>query len=85
VTIVSPERKVSVGAGYVVREGEQIAAVGRATPARHGGIRWSPVRGRVLIPGSVDVHTHLAMPAGLPVPREGGSARRTDGAAFLYM
>jgi imidazolonepropionase-like amidohydrolase len=68
VTIVSPERKTPLGHGYVVLEGDRIAAVGQGTPP---DAHWdSVVAGahRVLIPGLIDGHTHLAMPAGLPVP-----------------
>ena len=68
VTIVSPERKAPLRQGYVVLEGERIAAVGYGDPP---GARWDSVvagRGRFLIPGLIDGHTHLAVPAGLPVP-----------------
>ena len=68
VTIVSPERKTPLRHGYVVLEGDRIAAVGQGTPP---AARWDSVvagAGRVLIPGLIDGHTHLAMPAGMPVP-----------------
>jgi imidazolonepropionase-like amidohydrolase len=68
VTIVSPERKSSLRQGYVVLENDRIAAVGRGTPPAD---RWDSVvvgQGRVLIPGLIDGHTHLASPAGLPLP-----------------
>jgi imidazolonepropionase-like amidohydrolase len=68
VTIVSPERKTPLENGYVVLENDRIAAVGQGTPpAGH----WDSVvvgRGRVLIPGLIDGHTHLASPAGMPLP-----------------
>jgi imidazolonepropionase-like amidohydrolase len=68
VTIVSPERKTPLQHGYVVLENDRIGAVGRGTPPAGP---WDSVvsgAGRVLIPGLIDGHTHLAMPAGLPVP-----------------
>jgi imidazolonepropionase-like amidohydrolase len=68
VTIVSPERRTPLRRGYVVVEGDRIAAVGQGTPP---AARWDAVvagAGRVLIPGLIDGHTHLAMAAGLPVP-----------------
>ena len=68
VTIISPERKTPLQQGYVVLENDRIAAVGRGRRPRAAGIRSSPARGRVLIPGLIDGHTHLAVPAGLPLP-----------------
>ena len=68
VTVVSPERQTPLRHGYVVLEGDRIAAVGQGTPPAG---RWDSVvagGGRVLIPGLIDGHTHLAVPAGLPVP-----------------
>jgi imidazolonepropionase-like amidohydrolase len=68
VTIVSPERQAPLRHGYVVLENDRIAAVGRGTPP---AARWDSVvvgRGRVLIPGLIDGHTHLASPAGIPLP-----------------
>jgi len=68
VTIVSPERKAPLRQGYVVLENDRIAAVGHGAPPP---ARWDSVvvgRGRVLIPGLIDGHTHLAMAAGLPLP-----------------
>lgn len=68
VTIVSPERKAPLQQGYVVLQNDRIAAVGQGTPpAAH----WDSViagGGRVLIPGLIDGHTHLASPAGIPIP-----------------
>ena len=68
VTIVSPERTSPLRHGYVVLEGDRIAAVGQgAPPPEH----WDSVVagvGRVLVPGLIDGHTHLAMPAGMPIP-----------------
>jgi imidazolonepropionase-like amidohydrolase len=68
VTIVSPERKAPLQHGYVVLENARIAAVGQgAPPAGH----WDSVvagRGRVLMPGLIDGHTHLASLAGMPLP-----------------
>ena len=71
VTVVSPERRAPLRHGYVDLEGERIARVGQGTPPAG---QWDSVisgRGRVLIPGLIDGHTHLAMPAGLPVPLPG--------------
>ena len=68
VTIVSPERKGPLRHGYVVLENDRIAAVGHGAPPP---ARWDSVvvgRGRVLIPGLIDGHTHLAVAAGLPLP-----------------
>ena len=68
VTIVSPERKTPLQHGYVVLENDRIAAVGQGAPP---AARWDSVvvgRGRVLIPGLIDGHTHLASPAGMPIP-----------------
>jgi imidazolonepropionase-like amidohydrolase len=68
VTIVSPERKTPLQHGYVVLENDRIGAVGRGMPPAG---RWDSVvsgAGRVLIPGLIDGHTHLAMLAGLPFP-----------------
>jgi imidazolonepropionase-like amidohydrolase len=68
VTIVSPERKAPLEHGYVVLENDRIAAVGHGTPPT---TRWDSIvagRGRVLIPGLIDGHTHLASPAGIPLP-----------------
>jgi hypothetical protein len=68
VTIVSPERKAPLQHGYVVLEGDRITAVGQGTPP---AARWDSVlagRGRVLIPGLIDGHTHLASIAGMPLP-----------------
>jgi hypothetical protein len=68
VTIVSPERASPLPHGYVVLENDRIAAVGHGTPPAGG---WDSVvagRGRVLIPGLIDGHTHLASPAGMPLP-----------------
>ena len=68
VTIVSPERATPLRDAYVLLDGDQIAAIGRGTPPVG---QWDSVvagAGRVLIPGLIDGHTHLAMPAGLPVP-----------------
>jgi imidazolonepropionase-like amidohydrolase len=68
VTVVSPEQRTPLRHGYVVVEGDRIAAVGQGTPP---AARWDTVivgGGRVLIPGLIDGHTHLAVPAGLPVP-----------------
>ena len=65
---VSPERKAPLRQGYVVLENDRIAAVGYGDPP---GTRWDSVvagRGRFLIPGLIDGHTHLAMAAGLPLP-----------------
>ena len=68
VTVVSPERQTPLRHGYVVLEDDRIAAVGQGTPP---AARWDTVivgGGRVLIPGLIDGHTHLAVPAGLPLP-----------------
>ena len=68
VTIVSPERKTPLHHGYVVLESDRIGAVGQGTPPAG---QWDSVvagAGRVLIPGLIDGHTHLAVPAGLPLP-----------------
>ncbi|HEX3233877.1 MAG TPA: amidohydrolase family protein [Gemmatimonadales bacterium] len=68
VTIVSPERKAPLQHGYVVLENDRIAAVGHGTPPV---APWDSVvvgRGRVLIPGLIDGHTHLAVTAGMPLP-----------------
>jgi imidazolonepropionase-like amidohydrolase len=68
VTIVSPERKAPLQQGYVLLENDRIAAVGQGTPPAG---RWDAVvagRGLVLIPGLIDGHTHLASPAGFPLP-----------------
>ena len=68
VTVVSPERSAPLQGGYVVLEGDRIAAVGQGTPP---SARWDTVivgGGRVLTPGLIDGHTHLADPAGLPLP-----------------
>jgi imidazolonepropionase-like amidohydrolase len=68
VTIVSPERKAPLQHGYVLLEGDRIRAVGQGTPP---AARWDSVvagRGRVLIPGLIDGHTHLASVAGMPLP-----------------
>jgi len=68
VTVVSPERTTPLRHGYVVLEGDRIAEVGQgAPPPEH----WDSViagAGRVLSPGLIDGHTHLAQPAGMPVP-----------------
>src|SRR5262245_40044391 len=68
VTIVSPERRTPLRQGYVVLEDDRIAARGQGTtpPRRWGSV--VPGNGRVLIPGLTDGHTHLAVPAGLPIP-----------------
>ena len=68
VTIISPERNAPLQHGYVVLENDRIAAVGHGAPP---AARWDSVvvgRGRVLIPGLIDGHTHLAVAAGLPLP-----------------
>lgn len=68
VTIVSPERAAPLPGSYVVLENDRIAAVGQGAPPAG---RWDAViagRGRVLMPGLIDGHTHLAMPAGMPIP-----------------
>ena len=68
VTIVSPERKAPLQRGYVVLENDRIVAVGQGAPPT---ARWDsvvPGGGRVLIPGLIDGHTHLAMTAGMPIP-----------------
>jgi imidazolonepropionase-like amidohydrolase len=68
VTIVSPERTAPLQHGYVVLENDRIAAVGQGTPP---AAQWDSVvagRGRVLVPGLIDGHTHLASPAGIPLP-----------------
>lgn len=68
VRIISPERTTPLQRGFVVIEGDRIAEVGQGAPP---GERWDSVvagRGRVLIPGLIDGHTHLAMAAGLPIP-----------------
>jgi len=68
VTIVSPERKAPLRHGYVVLADDRIAAVGQGTPPAE---RWDSIvegRGRVLIPGLIDGHTHLASVAGMPLP-----------------
>jgi imidazolonepropionase-like amidohydrolase len=68
VRITSPERTAPLQNGYVVIEGDRIAAVGQGAPP---GDRWDSVvagSGRVLIPGLIDGHTHLAMVPGLPIP-----------------
>ena len=69
VTVVSPERTAPLRHGYVVLEGDRIARGGAGNAARRHA--WDSViagGGRVLIPGLIDGHTHLAVPAGLPVP-----------------
>ena len=43
-------------------DGEQIAAIGRDLPAT--GAAVVDARGRYLLPGGIDVHTHLDMPFG---------------------
>ena len=68
VTIVSPERTTPLQRGYVVLENDRIATVGQGTPP---SAHWDSVvagGGRVLIPGLIDGHTHLASIAGLPLP-----------------
>jgi imidazolonepropionase-like amidohydrolase len=68
VTIVSPERRSPLRHGYVVLEGDRIATVGQGAPPAG---RWDSVvagAGRVLVPGLIDGHTHLAIPAGMPIP-----------------
>jgi imidazolonepropionase-like amidohydrolase len=68
VTIVSPERKAPLQRGYVVLKNDHIEAVGQGAPP---AARWDSVvagGGRVLVPGLIDGHTHLAVPAGLPLP-----------------
>ena len=81
VTIVSPERRTPLRHGYVVLAGDRIAAVGKGTPPPD---RWDSVvagAGRVLIPGLIDGHTHLAVPAGLPIPVPDELARLAAGYA----
>jgi imidazolonepropionase-like amidohydrolase len=68
VTIVSSERKAPLRHGYVVLENDRIAAVGQGTPPTAHWDSVVPGRGRVLIPGLIDGHTHLASPAGMPLP-----------------
>jgi imidazolonepropionase-like amidohydrolase len=68
VTIISPERKAPLQHGYVVLENDRIAAVGQGTPPSARGDSVVAGGGRVLIPGLIDGHTHLAMAAGLPFP-----------------
>ena len=68
VTIVSPERKAPLQHGYVVLENDRIAAVGRGTPPSARGDSVVAGRGRILMPGLIDGHTHLASPAGMPIP-----------------
>ena len=68
VTIVSPERNAPLAHGYVVLEGDRIVAVGQGAPPSTRGDSVVAGKGRVLIPGLIDGHTHLAMAAGLPVP-----------------
>ena len=68
VTIVSPERKTPLQHGYVVLENDRIGVVGGGMPPAGP---WDSVvagAGRVLIPGLIDGHTHLAAPAGMPLP-----------------
>src|SRR3970282_2937043 len=43
-------------------DGEQIAAIGRDLPATGGAVVHA--RGGYLLPGGIDVHTHLDMPFG---------------------
>ena len=72
VAVVSPERKTPLRGGYVVLEGDRIAVVGQGTPPAGP---WDSVvagAGRVLVPGLIDGHTHLAVPAGLPIPTPAG-------------
>src|SRR5689334_7533370 len=68
VTIVSSERKAPLRHGYVVLENDRIAAVGQGTPPTAHWDSVVPGRGRVLIPGLIDGHTHLASPVGMPLP-----------------
>jgi len=68
VTIISPERKAPLHDGYVVIENDRIAAVGHGAPPAARGDSVVAGRGRVLIPGLIDGHTHLAVAAGLPLP-----------------
>ncbi|HEY8769552.1 MAG TPA: dihydropyrimidinase [Thermoleophilaceae bacterium] len=48
--------------GDVLVEGEQVAAVGRDLDA--GGAEVVDATGRLVMPGFIDAHTHLAMPFG---------------------
>jgi imidazolonepropionase-like amidohydrolase len=68
VTIISPERKAPLQHGYVVIENDRIAAVGHGAPPAARGDSVIAGHGRVLIPGLIDGHTHLAAVAGLPLP-----------------
>src|SRR6187399_2534277 len=53
-------------AADVLVDGERIAAIGTGLDGRPGGEpdRTIDARGRYVIPGGVDVHTHLDMPFG---------------------
>ena len=78
VTIISSERKHPLQHGYVVLENDRIGAVGQGTPPAE---RWDSVvagEGRVLIPGLIDGHTHLAMLPGLPLPIPPGLRAMAD-------
>ena len=65
VTVVSPER-TDAAAARLCRPGGRADRGGGAGNAagRHIGIPSSSGGGRVLIPGLIDGHTHLAVPAG---------------------
>ena len=79
VRIISPERKAPLH-GYVVIEGDRIATVGQGSPPANGWDSVVPGRGRVLVPGLIDGHVHLAMAPGLPVP----VPRELEGLAAAY-
>jgi imidazolonepropionase-like amidohydrolase len=68
VKIISPDRLAPLEHGFVIIEGDRIAAIGQGNP---GGRRPDSVVhgvGRVLVPGLIDGHTHLGDAAGLPLP-----------------
>jgi dihydropyrimidinase len=49
----------------VLIEGESIAAVGRGLGAAAGQVdRTIEATGKYIIPGAIDVHTHMEMPFG---------------------
>jgi len=74
--------KVRAGVTLVLRDG-RIESIG--TGAAPGGVRALNVRGRYVLPGLVDAHTHIANFAGARQALESGvTTARSSGVSYYF-
>jgi Amidohydrolase family len=78
VTVVSPERGTPLTDAFVLIEGGKIRSVATVRPAAAKGVRVVDGRGRFLVPGLIDSHTHVGVPPGVSLASPDFERRHAD-------